>query len=233
MDLTDNIKKEMVAFANGHSPCEVCALLIEKDNKLSIFKCQNISPDKQNHAILSPIDYIRASKRGKIVAHFHSQKEKNPSLLDNINAFNHNIYSIVYSWYFHKFSIVEPKLKDYLNKDYQIGVNDCYSLVINYFKNELNINIKDYNRDENWYKKEPNPILENFKNQGGVPVSFGDIRKHDVIVFNISGVPSHFAIYLGNNFILYHPYNDKSIINELSDSLKKRIIVILRHKNLF
>jgi hypothetical protein len=79
----------------------------------------------------------------------------------------------------------------------------------------LNIVLNDYNRTEEWWNENPNLIIDNFKKEFGVEIDIKDIRENDVIVFNICGVPRHFAIYLGGDFILHHPINEKSVINEL------------------
>lgn len=233
MIINNNIKKEIEDFALANKPDEVCGFVLSNNGEYSVFKCQNISYSKKNHCILNPFDYIRASKLGKIVAHFHSQEDKNASLLDNINAFNHQIHSIIYSWKFKKFSLIEPTLEPYLNKDYESGVSDCYSLVRDYFKKELNIQLNDYNRNEEWWNENPNLIVDNFKKELGIEVNIQDIKKNDLIVFNIFGVSRHFAIYLGGDFILHHPRNEKSVINELNDKLKKRVSLVIRHKDLF
>lgn len=233
MFINNELKNEIKKYSLENKPNEVCGFILKKNNELVIYKGQNISNDKENFCVLSPLDYIRATKKGKVLAHFHSQKERYPSLLDNINAYNHNIYSIIYSWYYDSFSVIEPKLKDYLSRPYKIGESDCYSLIRDYFKNELNIKIKNYNRNKDWWKENPDLIIDNFKNEGGILVSFGDIKKNDLIVFEIGGYVSHFSVYLGNNFILHHPENENSVINELSEALKKRIALIIRHKSLF
>lgn len=232
-NLTDKLKQELKEYSISGKPEEVCGLFLKNVNNISFYKCKNISYHKKEHCILNPLDYVKASKLGKIIAHFHSQDEKFPSLLDSINAFNHNIYSIIYSWKYDVFSILEPKLKEYLGLEYSSGENDCYSLVRNYFKNELNIELKDYNRKGKWWEYDPTMILDNFSEEGGIPISYGDIKKNDVIVFNLDGVVCHFAIYLGGDFVLHHPYNDISVISELTENYKKRIAMVIRHKDLF
>ena len=69
----------------------------------------------------------------------HSQPSGKPTFIDYLNAINHNIYSIIYSINQDKFYIIEPKLKDYLNLDYQCEISDCYTLVRNYFNKVSNL----------------------------------------------------------------------------------------------
>ncbi len=231
--LTDKIKSEIKEFSLTNREEESCGVLVSIGDEVITYKSKNISFHKSKHAILNPLDYIRAAKLGKIIAHFHSQPCGAPSFTDYLNAINHNIYSIIYSIKRDIFYIIEPKLKDYLDLDYQCGISDCYTLVREYFNKELNIKLNDYNREDNWWKNSPNLILENFKKEGGIPVSFGDIRPNDVIVFNVNNIPGHFSIYIGSGLILHHPFEEKSIISEISEPLKKRICMVIRHKDLF
>ena len=212
---------------------ESCGLIISTETEVLVFKSKNISYHKGNNAILNPLDYIRASKIGKIIGHFHSQPFGPPSFIDYLNAINHDIYSVIYSIKSDIFYVIEPKLKDYLDAEYKCGVSDCYTLVREYFNKELNIKLNDYNREDNWWKKSPNLILENFKNEGGITVSFEDLKPNDVIVFNVNNVPGHFSIYMGCGLILHHPFGERSIISEISEPLKRRICIIIRHKDLF
>jgi cell wall-associated NlpC family hydrolase len=232
--LTEEVKLQIKGFSLQNSNEETCGLILLKDNKYIVYPCKNISYYKANHAILNPLDYVRASKIGRIVAHFHSHPESDkPSFMDYLSAVNHNLYSVIYSIKSNKFYIIEPKLSDYLNLDYKCGISDCYSLIRNYFNKELNIKINDYNREEKWWEKEPDLIINNIKNEGGIEVEYKDLKINDLILFSFNGALSHFSIYLGNDMILHHPVGDKSIISELNDSLKRRISKVIRHKDLF
>ena len=46
----------------------------------------------------------------------------------------------------------------------------------------------DYYRDEYWGEENPDLIIQNFKNEGGVEVKFEEIRQDDVILFKINGI---------------------------------------------
>lgn len=229
MIFNNYIKSEIKKQALQDAPKETCGLIVSVSGDLIIHPCKNISYHSRNNCIINPLDYVKAARSGEIVGYYHSHENENLSFLDNLNAFNHNIYSIVYSWGYDKFYLIEPKLQEYLYKDFKIGENDCFSLIRNYYKNNKKINISDYNRDEKWAEKTPNIILDNFKKEGFVKVDYKDIKEDDIIVFNINGILSHFSIYLGNNFILHHPRNEKSLISEITEPLQKRIGAIFRY----
>lgn len=228
--LTSQLKLEIKKHALSKKEEEICGLLIIKDNIIKFYKCENISYHKKNHCILNPLDYVRASEEGKVIAHVHSQPDRNPSFTDYLNAINHNLYSIVYSTKYNKFSIIEPKLKEYLNIDYDREANNCFELIRNYYKNELNIFITKYKMYNENEEDKFKYILSKYKREGFYKVNIEDIRMNDIILFNIARLP-HLSIYISNNFILHHPQDEKSIVDELSTGLKKRINIILRHKD--
>lgn len=230
--LNNNIKSEIKEYALANRGSEICGLLIKNKDDINFYKCRNISYYKEYNCILNPFDYIKASKVGKIIGHVHSQEDRYPSFIDYLNAISHNIYSIIYSWKYDKFSIIEPKLKTYLNLEYKLGKNDCFELVKNYYKNELDITIPEHKRYDKWELDNPNLIINNIEGDGFHKVNFEDIKKNDIIIFNIYDIPCHLAIYLGSGLILHHPENDRSVLCELSKGLLKRINAVIRHKDL-
>lgn len=231
--LTKEIKDKIREYAIKNKPYEICGLIIQVNDLLEMFPCKNISFHKEDSCMLNPLDYIVASTKGKIIAYVHSHKSKHLSILDNFNAFNHNIISVVYSYEEDEFYIILPELESYLNIAFEIGKNDCFELVRNYFYKKFTIDIGDFTRDENWYKINPNSIIDEYENRGFIKINtYNNIQINDVIVFNIDNIPSHMAIYLGNDLILHHPRKNRSEICEIGESLKKRICLIGRHKNL-
>lgn len=232
MELTTQIKSTIKKYALKEKPDEVCGLIISSGNFVSIYPCKNISSNKKVRFELSPLDYVRALDDGgnKVLGIFHSQENKNLSVLDVLNSMGHKIYSVVYSWKYDEFYEItnqHVKYKQYIGKEFEIGKNDCFSIIRDFYKKEYNININDYFRDDKWYKKNPNIIKENFEKEGGIEVKFEDIKEGDVIIFSFG----HFAIYLGENLILHAPRDKYSNIEYLNDSYKNRISLILRHKS--
>ncbi len=155
------------------------------------------------------------------------------SIKDNFTALMQNICSIVYCLESDKFYIIEPKLKDYLDKDFKRGSYDCLGLVINYFKDKHDIIISNYDRDDEWFNSNPRVIWENFKKEGFIEVEKEDARKNDVLLFGKNKEEIyHIGVYLGDNLILHHPNDGKSCIEEIHRLWKNRITLVLRHKSL-
>ena len=230
--LSNKLKEEIKQKSLEKIPEEFCGLLVDKNNKTILYPCKNISHHPEKFCLLNPVDYIHAADIGKIVGYVHSHENQFTSVIDNFNAFSHSLFSVVYSWKFDKFYIIDPALKSYLNLEFKIGQSDCFTLVRNYYKDKLNIQINDYYRDENWYKKNPRIVLENYVEEGFTICTLNEVRENDIILFGINENVCHMGIYLDAGYILHQQNGKRSIIEELSDKWKDRIVLIVRHKSL-
>ncbi len=72
MNLNNKLQSDIKDHAMREYPNECCGLVIEEGNKLKAIKCQNISYNKEELFEISAIDYLCASKLGKIKAYYHS-----------------------------------------------------------------------------------------------------------------------------------------------------------------
>lgn len=231
--LTFELKNQIREYATEFLGEEVGGVLIEREGTINFFPCQNLSYHKENHYILSYLDYIKAEKYGKIIAQVHSQENDFPSIVDNLSAHSFNLYSIIYCWKNDKFFIIKPELKGYLNKDFEIGKNDCFTLVQEYYKQELGIIINNYKREENWYLEKPTIIYDNFSKEGFVIVFPEDCKLHDILLFGKNrNELYHMGIFQENNLFLHHSRDSKSCIEDLNHLWKNKLILTLRHKSL-
>lgn len=227
------MKKYIKEHASKESPKECCGLIVSNNGKYSPVKCYNSASDKLRYATIGPFDYIRAANLGKIVGMYHSQENDIPSNVDAITAFDHNIYSIVYARNANKFFIINPDLKKYLSNKFEINKSDCLSLVINYYKSELNISINDYNRDGYWFTKSPRIITDNFQREGFVEIIDGTWEKHDILLFGKNRQEiSHMGVYVGNNLLLHHQRDAYSCLEYLNSHIKRNLQLIIRHNSI-
>lgn len=230
----ENLKIKIKDHAIRDIPNEACGLILDYNNVYSVFPCLNISYHKKEHSIISPLDYMKAEKIGRVIGMYHSQPNDGASILDQFSALENNLLSIIYCWLSDKFYFLEPKLKDYLNIAFNHLTNNCFHLVRNYYKKELNIELNNYIIDKEWFKKTPEFIYQNIFNENGVEVNFGERKKNDIIFFGKDRKRiQHMAIYLGNNLILHHNRDKNSSIEELTDQYIKNICMVVRHKSLF
>jgi cell wall-associated NlpC family hydrolase len=128
----------------------------------------------------------------------------------------------------------------YIGRTFKIGERDCYSIIRDYYKKELKIELGDYFRDENWARKTPELYEQNYERENFIKVKTGspvleELKQHDCILFQFLDIPfpSHAAVYLGGGSILHHPRNGYSLIEKLSDPYLRRASYVLRHKSLW
>jgi len=140
---------------------------------------------------------------------------------------------LIYSLEDKQFTYVSPD--GYINKyegiDFQIGKQDCYTLVIKYFKEEFDIEIPDFYKDRNldWHKEDFN-FLNNAVSQINCEIiDAEDLENNDIVALKYRGNRTHLGIILNNNLLLHHPMGKKSII-EPFHSFKNKVIYGIRIK---
>lgn len=226
IELRNQIKK--CALENPNE--EICALILTSGDSTFIYKCKNISSNREKFFEISSLDYLRAWNEGKnqIVGMVHSQRSTRPSIADIVNYRNHKLPSYIYS--FESDDIIEItdkhlKFNKYLGRDFEINKNDCFSLIREYYKDEKDISIFNYPRKDNWYKENPNIINDNYKKEGFIKIELNNIIESDIVELN----NFHFGIYLEGDLLLSHERGKFSNIERLTNLLKKRITNIYRY----
>lgn len=249
--ISNEIKFKIKEHALQKAPEECCGLLVSKNKDLQVLQCANISKDKQNEFSINPKDYLKASLFGKIVGIYHSHaiQEESFSELDRLISHKLNLKNIVYIVKKDTFEEYSPEnyYSKYIDVDFCINKSDCLTIVENYYGEEFGIKIFHHSRDLNWdknYEQLVKSKLSQFSNsedfdelikkENFVKINgFENAKKHDVILFKyFKNYPSHFAIYLGRDYILHQPRNKKSIIEKLTQAEKRRVYCLARHQQL-
>lgn len=226
--LTDQIKESIKEHTFKEQPKECCGLIVQKDENCTSFPCKNDS-NEPNKFRVNCSDYLKCSFCGDIKALYHSHfNSPDFSLYDKQQAKINNLKYILYFVPDNKFNIFDPlidNLSNYIGRKYQIGVQDCFTLVRDYYKKELNKEIFNYERDENW--KNISPLIDLcYKKEGFKEVN--DLKKHDIILFKFRrDFSEHCAVYLGDNLMLHQPVNGLSKIEPI-DRYKRYINHIIR-----
>lgn len=122
--------------------------------------------------------------------------------------------------------------KDLMGLNYEIGLNDCFSIVRNVLNNKYGILIPNYARPKNFFDprisvyagiaKEPF-----FKERG---VCKTELREGDVLAFRVaSEYVNHFGIYLGNNLFLHQMFDSLPREENLDASWMRRLYMAHYH----
>lgn len=101
-----------------------------------------------------------------------------------------------------------------VGREFIHGVQDCYALVRDFYREEFKKILPEFPRDDEWwYDKEKADLLtpDNFKSAGFVEIEYDNLRYGDVILGAVlCERVNHCAIYVGQGLILHHLYNRKS-----------------------
>jgi proteasome lid subunit RPN8/RPN11 len=218
MILGEYIENQIKRLSLEKASEECCGLLIYDPlaKNTNIYPCENKSADKKNYFVISPTDYLKASRKGKIMAFYHSHpkgKLSSFSELDRQQAEAHKIISILYDVARDKFSQYEPNGYDspYMGRAFKIGEQDCFTLAKDYYENELGITFGDFQRDENWSRDIESIVKKKMKDVGASPLEsfkknvdfliknedfvkvheknpdLSDLNVHDALIFNYEG----------------------------------------------
>jgi len=71
-------RPEAEAHALAEAPREACGLVVQVNDDVKYFPCRNISDNPEQHFVLDPRDYLRASLTGIIIAVIHSHPDGQP-----------------------------------------------------------------------------------------------------------------------------------------------------------
>ena len=203
-------KEAALSHAKIEDPKESVGLLLNVKGKERYYPCNNLSMSSYQCFILDPEDYVRADNTGEITAiiHSHPTTPPTPSQADLVGCENSNL-----PWH-----IVNPKTEQWgycepngykaplLGREWVWGVTDCWSLVRDWYREEKQIELKDYQRSMTPEEFLKNPLFEEYATQTGFRELEPNeaLQKGDVLLMSIlHPTLNHVAIFLGD-MVLHH-----------------------------
>ena len=239
----EKVKDKIKLLSLQDQPREACGFVIQKTEEVTVFPCKNFSENPTTNFSISPKDYLKALKLGKIIAVYHSHTDgtKDFSSYDLINSLGHSLIFILYNVTEDSFSVFDPKKeKTYIcDEPFRMGTSDCYNFVVSYYNN-LNIILEDpeKSRKENWHEVKPNLIEEivqtnlTTKEKWIKVNNFSRAKKHDILLFKMlpGRLGNHVGIYLGDNSMIHRPRNRNITIEKMSNKRISKIYKIYRNE---
>lgn len=223
-------------FAKSEMPREACAVVLVRKGREFLQPCKNKSVLSDQFA-LDPDDFAKASLAGEItgVVHSHVNIASRPSEADKVSCeatgLEWHICSVpTGSWFSFKPSGYKAPL---VGRTWAHGILDCYSLVRDYYKETLGIELLDFDREKEWWDKGFDLYCEeNFRKAGFFQVPNGEIKKHDGILMQVkSKVANHAGVYLGDDQFLHHLNRRLSSRDVYAGYYRKHTVKVLRHKD--
>ena len=231
--ITEKLLSQIRAHTSVEYPNEACGLVVVKRGKAKYLPCKNIAASKQEHFIISAEDYADAEDQGKIayIVHSHPNAPHFPSEGDKVGIEASGIPWLIVNEPTGSYGVYEPIGYEapLVGRQYHHGVLDCYSIIVDYYKRELDIELPDFDRSNEWWLSGGNMYVENFEKAGFVRV-LDPPRQHDVLLMQIaSPVPNHGAIFLGDGTILQHCANRLSSKDVWGGAWQRATTHVLRH----
>lgn len=223
---------EILEHLTEEYPYEGCGLIVNKRGKLTWMPCENTAASDE-HFKISAKDYIRASLLGDVhaVVHSHPDASPEPSEHDKKASDYLGIPYHIYSIPSGEYTVYEPakKREPLLGRDYKFGVNDCYSLVRDYYLEKLGLTLPTIEFEDDFWEYGIdyfNDLQESF---GFVEVD--QPKEHDLIFFSVMApIPNHCGIYLGDGIFMHHAADRLSCRESLSSFWGRYITRYVRCK---
>lgn len=250
-------KKTMEAIkshAEYEYPRECCGLIVADGKKEVYFPCRNIAEGAKDQFRMSAEDWASAEDKGEVLAvvHSHPDHTQYPSEADRVACEETGIPWIIVSVREGKYSgIHQFSPKGYkaplLGRPFFHGVLDCYSMIRDVYSREFGIELREWDREDDWWKNGKNYYIERFEETGFRKICQSEeIKVGDVILMAVhANVANHAGVYLNTLQLRESPNLFKvpnAMIHHLYGRLSERAVyggywmdqtrAILRHKDM-
>lgn len=206
------ISEEATQAAKAHAiaayPQEACGIIVDGQ----YVKIENISQEPE--AGFEMDERTWQDYKVEAVIHSHSPKYKlEPSASDMLHQISSNVpWGIILSdgkevsnilWW-GDFVLDQPLV----GRTFIHGVTDCYSAIRAWYWQNRQIKLKDFPRQDLWWKNSENLYVENFSKAGFREIEQSEATVGDVVLINFrSEVPNHGGVLIEDGLLYHHLQN--------------------------
>jgi proteasome lid subunit RPN8/RPN11 len=219
--MTPETRQAIQKHAAAEYPRESCGLIVDGAYR----PCTNAAQSGNEHFVISKTDYAEAEDAGEIqaVVHSHPNASPQPSDADRVQCEASGL-----EWHIISVGMVDgaPEFSDLVSlrpsgyeapligREFAHGVLDCYTLLQDYYRRELGVELANFDREDDWWHKGQDLYsAANIEGQGFQLFKPDEVelQEGDLIFMQVRApVENHAAIYIGNNMILQHLYGRPS-----------------------
>ena len=238
--LLPELRESIYAHAEREAPRECCGLLVREPAREAIvyLPAQNLYTQAGcDRFSLDPVTYAQAEEIGEILAvvHSHPNASANPSMADRVGCEKSGLTWLVMGWPSGVVKAVQPEgwQAPYKGREFCHGVLDCYTLIQDWYRRELRVELPDYEREDGWWEgpQRQNLYIENFEAAGFAQV-YGQPQRHDVILMQVrADVANHGAVCLGDGVMLHHLHGRLSCEAVYGGYWERHTLALLRHRS--
>lgn len=195
-------------------PEESCGFIL-KDERI-VF-CKNISENPTVNFKIDPLNYLEYAGKIQFIFHSHCIDPKKPKFLDartpsvkdmegqKLTDIPWLIYATEGWTVTDPVEIPRKPNSEYLDRPFIWFINDCYTLVQDYYKFELGIDLKEYILHDYTQVRKSDKVFDEFIEDYGFYQLYNldDLRNGDLFILDNSGyTENHLGIY-HNGMILH------------------------------
>lgn len=253
--MDDAILAQIQQHAAAEYPKECCGFVIDQGNNVfCVVKCVNLYPDlplddktpknpvksSRNSFLISTLDEIEASKRGNIIAVYHSHPDGKAEMsAGDILASEETCYPYLVvqcpggGWASYAPKGFECKL---VGRPFIYAVYDCFTLVRDYHRAEYGIVLDPaiYKQFGWWMSNRE----EDFYTSSLLKLGFeytDELQKGTVVLMHYPSsakAPNHLGMFNGDGFMLHHLSARPSELVPYGGIWEKNTRRLFRHKDL-
>lgn len=220
---------------------EACGFILSNGEVLS---CKNSSDFPATNFVISQADCTKAYRQGIVaIYHSHTSGTGQFSWSDGKGCRQTGKPWILYNVPTNDFKLIDPSGQaPYLGRDFCWWILDCYELIRDYYRNEFQINLDEFERPElstspqtRWQPEGWNGFEDSFVSQGFSLVDRQNLKRGDVLLFALhNGNTNHLGVVhdLENGHFLHQLANQPSKVEVWAEAWNRFCIGVLRHKEL-
>jgi proteasome lid subunit RPN8/RPN11 len=222
---------DVMEHAARCQPLEACGIIADDE----FFPLDNQATEP-NWFVMDMRGYCRVAKSRKVTAIVHSHVDLPPIAGDADRAMcdKFGVPWVIVSWPFGTYCVIEPQgvPQPLIGRSWAWGVNDCFSLIRDGFRHYTGIELKDYDREWEFWRKQIDLIGSNITDAGFIRLAPGTRPQHcDLFGMRVkSDVVNHLALFIEPDRIL-HQFHGRLSVQELYDGTYQSLTKLhLRHK---
>jgi proteasome lid subunit RPN8/RPN11 len=195
--------------AKDEAPRECCGLVLIVKGRKRYWPCRNLSEDDK-FFVMDPMDYARGEDFGTVLAIVHSHPTT-PAIASEADKMACEQYKK--PWYIisllgDRWCFISPSgyQAPLIGREWVWGVSDCWTLVRDWYKREMGLKLRDWDRPVSADAFRRSPLFEScLAETGFVDTGLNVPEKGDAVLMRLDGSPglNHVAIFVGDQKILH------------------------------